>query len=238
MLRQYSFSTVLIFILMMPIVVLADGFGINATRLIYPAGAESISVSLRNTMKALPYLVQSRVSRSVDGATPAPFQVRPPLFRLDPDSTNQIRIVALSSPFPEDRESVFYFLTTAIPASTAPQRGSQQNSVNGMAQFGIGNIIKLFYRPSNLSGTSDEAQRDVQISRVAGGVQIINSSPYFVSFASIQVGGHTLKLDSSEALMLAPFGKHIYPLSSAQGQVRWKTINDEGGVNAFTYDLP
>lgn len=27
----------------------ADGFGINASRLIYPQGAESISVSVRNT---------------------------------------------------------------------------------------------------------------------------------------------------------------------------------------------
>jgi fimbrial chaperone protein len=238
MLCKFSSSVVSILMLMLPVMASANGFGINATRLIYPANAESISVSLRNTMQTLPYLVQSRVSRSSDGVTSAPFQVRPPLFRLEPGSTNQVRIVAIKTNLPEDRESVFYFLATAIPASTAPKHDSQQSLVSGTTQFGIGNTIKLFYRPSHLPGSSEDAQRGLQISRVSEGIEISNPSPYFVSFASIQVGGHTLKLDSSEALMLAPFGKHIYPLSSAQGQVRWKTINDEGGVNAFTYNLP
>lgn len=235
---KFPFPAVFIFILMLPIMALADGFGINATRLIYPAGTESISVSLRNTTKTLPYLVQSRVSRSLDGATPAPFQVRPPLFRLEASSANQVRIVAIKANFPEDRESLFYFLSTAIPASSVPQHDNQQNLVSGSTQFGIGNTIKLFYRPLNLSGSSVDAQRGLQISRVAKGIEIRNPSPYFVSFASIRVGGQTLKLDSPEALMLAPFSRHTYPLSSVQGPVHWQTINDEGGVNAFTSHLP
>ena len=77
MLRKCSSSVVSILMLILPVMASANGFGINATRLIYPANAESISVSLRNTMQTLPYLVQSRVSRSSDG-------VRQPHSRSDP----------------------------------------------------------------------------------------------------------------------------------------------------------
>lgn len=237
MVNKFFSSAVLMLSLMLPAIVLADGFGINTTRLIYPAGSDSISVSMRNTMKTLPYLIQSRMSSSQDGSTLAPFQVRPPLFRMDPDSTNQVRIVAKHTHFPEDRESVFYFIATAIPASTAPKSTNLQYRVSGTTQFGVGNTIKLFYRPDNLAGTSRDAQQGLQITRVAGGIEISNPSPYFVSFASIQVDGRSLKLDSPESLMLPPFGRHIYPVSPVKGQIRWETINDEGGINAFTYSL-
>lgn len=238
MLCKFFSLACLMFILMLPTRALADGFGINATRLIYPADSDSISVQLRNTMKTLPYLVQSRVSSSMDGATPAPFQVRAPLFRLDPDSTNLVRIIAQNPDLPADRESIFYFISTAIPASTAPKDNSQQSRVSGNVQFGVGNVIKLFYRPANLPGTPHDAQQGLQISRVAYGIKISNPSPYFVSFASIHLDDHPLKLDSPEASMLQPFGSQTYSVSSAKSQVRWQVINDGGGLNAFTYILP
>ncbi|WP_156293930.1 fimbrial biogenesis chaperone [Serratia oryzae] len=213
------------------------GFGINATRLIYPQGADSISVTVRNTMATQPYLVQARISGSQDGAQPAPFQTRPPLFRLEPNSVNQVRIVAQGATLPTDRESVFYFHASAIPASTAPQANNQQAGVHGAAQFGVGNIIKMFYRPNNLPSSSLAAQQNLQFSRAKGGIQVSNNSPYFVSFAEISIGGQVLKLDTPAALMLAPFSSHTYPTSKTQGAVQWKTINDEGGISAFNHNL-
>lgn len=224
--------------LMVPAVLCAQGFGINATRLIYHQDADSISVTMRNTMTNQPYLVQVRVSRSQDSNAPAPFVVRPPLFRLEPGSVNQVRILAQNANLPDDRESIFYLHANAIPASTAPMRNNQQASVNGTAQFGVGNIIKLFYRPTGLPSSSAEAQRGLQFTRVDGGLKVTNSSPYFVSLATLQVGGRALKLDTPEALMLAPFGSHTYPVANSVGSVRWQTINDEGDVDAFEQPLP
>lgn len=214
------------------------GFGINATRLIYQQGANSISVSLRNTLTTHPYLVQARVSKSLNGSAPAPFLVRPPLFRLEPNSVNQVRIMAQSITLPTDRESVFYFHASAIPASNSPESGSQKSGVHGLAQFGVGNIIKLFYRPANLTSTASAAQQGLLFSRVSGGLLVTNPSPYHVNLASLQVGEAILKLDTPGALMIAPYGSHTYPISRARGQVRWQTINDEGGVDAFTHALP
>lgn len=216
----------------------AEGFGINATRLIYPQGAASISVTVRNTLTATPYLVQTGISRIQHKYESAPFSVTPPLFRLEPNSTNQIRIAAHNLNAPNDRESVFYFHASAIPASTIPSSDNQRAGVSGNVQFGVGNIIKLFYRPSGLPSSSVAAQRDLQFSRVNNGIKVSNNSPYFVSFASIKAGGQALKLDSPEALMIAPFSHHVYPSSVTKGAVQWQTINDEGGVNVFNQTLP
>ncbi|WP_145520224.1 fimbrial biogenesis chaperone [Yersinia mollaretii] len=215
----------------------AEGFGINATRLIYPQGVPSISVTVRNTLTATPYLVQAGVSRAQHQHEPAPFSVTPPLFRLEAGGTNQIRIVAHNVNAPNDRESIFYFHASAIPASTQPESGSQRAGVSGTVQFGVGNIIKLFYRPSGLASSSAAAQRDLQFSRVKEGIQVSNNSPYFVSFSSLKVGGQAIKLDTPAALMIAPFSNQTYPSSASKGTVQWQTINDEGGINVFNKTL-
>jgi fimbrial chaperone protein len=236
--RILSLFVVILPLLIFPALTQAGGFGINATRLIYPQGNDNISVTVRNTMTALPYLVQVSVSRSLDGSEAAPFVLRPPLFRLEPGSTNQIRIAAQGAGLPADRESVFYFHATAIPASTVPVPGNERAGVHGMTQFGVGNIIKLFYRPANLPASSKVAQQGLLFSKVNGGLEVRNPSAYFVSFATLHVNGQVITLDTPAALMLAPFSSHTYPISNVKGIVRWQTINDEGGINASSYKLP
>lgn len=216
----------------------AAGFGIDATRLIYPEGASSIDVAVRNTLEHQPYLVQVAVSDKQGAKTSPPFIVTPPLFRLEPKSTNKLRIAFTGAPLPGDRESIFYFHATAIPASTQPDSARQNSNVSGQVRFGLGKIIKLFYRPGGLPSTAAEAQRGLQFSRVSGGLRVTNPSAYYVSLASLQFGEQKLKLDTPEALTIAPFGSHSYPTLQTQGQVSWQTINDIGGVDAFTHALP
>ncbi len=217
---------------------LADGFGINATRLIYPQGVSSIAVSVRNTQPVMPYLVQTSLSRSPDQREATPFSVTPPIFRLEPQSVNQLRITGNGESLPKDRESVFYFHATAIPAGNAPTAKQPDTGIKAAVQFGVGNIIKMFYRPDGLPSTSGDAQKGLQFARVSNGLQVNNPSPYFVSLASIKFGGQALKLDTPAALMIAPFSAHTYAATSKGGAVEWQTINDQGGVDAFKQTLP
>ncbi|HBN0910107.1 molecular chaperone [Escherichia coli] len=221
----------------------AAGFGINATRLIYPANAGSISVTVRNTETKTPYLVQAKISRTQDTQTPAPFAVTPPLFRLEPQSTNQLRIAFTSASLPSDRESIFYLHATAIPASNAVDSSQAGSGIYGGARFGVGNIIKLFYRPQGLQGTSAAAQKKLQFSIVdgGGGLKVINSSAYYVSLAELSVGGQKLALNEPSALMLPPFGSHTWSVKktiSPGSKVEWKAINDIGGIDAFSAVIP
>lgn len=237
--QRISFVMVLLLSLfILPTTSLANGFGINSLRLIYPQNIESISVSVRNTTVSQPYLVQARVSRAQASYQPAPFIVRPPIFRLEPGTVNQLRISAQNINAPTDRESLFYFQASAVPASNAPSYYNGKGKVYGVTQFGVGAIIKLFYRPNALPSTSREAQENLKFSRVEGGIKAENASAYFISFVTLQVGGQNIRLDTPEKLTMAPFSHQIFKTSATRGDVRWQTINDEGEVNAFTQTLP
>ena len=129
---------------------------------------------------------------------------------------------------------MFYFNATGIPASSSYGSEQQIAGVRGMVQFGVGNIIKIFFRPNGLKMTSDEAQKNLTFSIVANGLKVSNTSPYFVSFASLQVAGKRIALDTAEKKMIAPFSSHIYPISAKAGVLSWQTINDVGGIDAHT----
>ncbi|HAV8511574.1 molecular chaperone [Escherichia coli] len=238
MARYMSFFFTTAFMLQMPTIVCAEGFGINATRLVYPEKDKSISVTVRNTMQDQPYLVQASVSSQQDEAKPAPFSVTPPLFRLEPNSINQIRIAFTGAALPKDRESIFYFQATGIPASISPMSPQQNAGVKGVVQFGIGNIIKLFYRPSGLVMTATEAQKNLLFRQVATGVEVVNNSPYFINLAGFSVGGKKISLSKPDELMLAPYTKHTYPSAQKQGAVEWMTINDIGGIDVHKANMP
>lgn len=215
------------------------GFGIDATRLIYPQGADSINVSVRNTETTTAYLVKATVGLSTSDAKSAPFDVTPPLMRLQPGGTNQLRVMTRSvAHLPADRESLFYFHTSAIPASQSQSADTQTEHSKGAIQFGVGNIIKMFYRPNGLPGSSVDAQRGLTFSRATHGLQVKNPSPYYVSLAGISVGGKAISLDKAADKTLAPFSTHVISTSGTQGEVKWKTISDEGGINEYRQKLP
>lgn len=216
----------------------AAGFGINSTRLIYPEGANSISATLRNRGDNTVYLVQSSVSRISASAQAAPFDVIPPLFRMEAESRHQVRIRFHGADLPKDRESVFYFRTAAIPSSKGNAADESEQRITGNARFGLGKTIKLFYRPKNLVGDSLSAQRNLQVKADAKGLHISNPSPYYVSFHEIKVAGKNLSLKADEEKMLPPFGSHTWPMSNAKGKVEWTTLDDHGGPNAFSQTLP
>lgn len=233
--RIFSLLSVLFAAMLLPTLAQADGFGINVTRLIYPQGANSISVAVRNT-SALPYLVQGSVSRSPTANDFAPFVVQPSLFRMESNSVNQLRISALPANLPRDRESLFFFHSSAVPASTAPTPAGQART-QGQVQIGIGSVIKLFFRPQ-LPSTAFAAQQNLRFSRVAGGVRVENTAPYFVTLASLRVGGEAIRLNTPERALLAPFSNQTYTTRATGREVRWQTIGDEGGLNAFNRNLP
>jgi fimbrial chaperone protein len=216
----------------------AGGFGISNTRLIYPEGAPSVSLTLRNTQSDSPYLVHTTISAALDGKGAAPFLVSPPLFRLEPNSSNQIRISAHGGGLPSDRESVFYINARAIPSSTAGTEEDQQQNVGGEVKLGVANVIKLFYRPSGLTPSVADAHKNLQITLVKEGLQVYNASPYFINFAGIRFGGEALSLASPGANMIAPFSSHIFATKVKQGEVDWRVINDLGGIDAFTKMVP
>ncbi|MEK9499144.1 molecular chaperone [Photorhabdus sp. P32] len=217
------------------------GFGIDATRIIFLQDKAETTVSVRNTTTNIPYLVTTKITRTVDGKGKAPFYVTPPLFRLEPKGTNVLRILGDTSKLPTDRESVFYFNASAIPGSSSPSpsRRFESAKIGGGIAYAIGNTIKLFYRPTGLVGTPEQAYKALRFTHAPDGIQVSNNSPYHISFTQIKVDGVPVKFSESHPQMLAPFSSHVYPAQNNQNKkkVEWAVISDLGGGENFNGEI-
>lgn len=224
-------SLLLAVVCLTPVPVLAEGFGINSTRVIFNQAESHASVTFRNTTTKTPYLVQVMLTQDAEGVREnTPFSLLPPIFRLEPDSRQQVRINGKPASLPSDRESVFYLNARAIPSTT----DTVNTRSNAQIRVGVANVIKLFYRPSNLPMTPGDALQALSFSAVGDGIKAINKSPYYISLASLSFNHQpvTLKIGSGNA-MIAPFGDYVYPTSVRQGKVTWGAINDYGATETF-----
>ena len=68
------------------------GIVIGGTRVIYDGDKKETAASVRNPEKSGVYLVQSWVDSGEQGGN-TPVIVTPPLFRINPDDSNMLRIV-------------------------------------------------------------------------------------------------------------------------------------------------
>jgi len=197
------------------------GVAVGGTRVVYDAAQREASISVTNSDEKAPYLIQSWIDNlSENDKNKAPFIVTPPLFRLDAQQENRLRIVHVGAALPQDRESAFWLNVKAIPSSKKTDQNVMHISVNTR--------IKLFYRPKALQGKqSDSAYKTLTFSRLANTLKVTNPSPYYVSFSILKVGD----LEIKDARMVAPKETVELPLpKEAKGRVSWQTINDYGGI--------
>lgn len=191
---------------------------VEASRVIYPASAKDVTLRVTNPDPA-PALVQSwigqRSDSTPDGAD-VPFALSPAVGRVDPNGSQSVRIVALANDLPRDRETVFYVHVIGIPAKPA------DGSLN-YVQVALRNVIKLFYRPSELTGDANKAHAALSWSVVGKGahaaLQVRNDSPFHVSFANFAAlrGGRTVK--DVGGGMVAPFSTATFKTPEIAAQL-------------------
>lgn len=197
------------------------GVVVGGTRVVYDASKKESSVSVKNTEKTAPYLVQSWVEDASESGAKAPFTVTPPLFRLEPGQENALRIIRTGGSFADNKETLFWLNVKAIP-STKP-------SATNQLQLAIKTRIKMFYRPAGLPGNAADAYKSLTFSRNGKQLTVNNPTPYHVSFQEVMVGGKSIE----KAGMVAPQSSMSWTMpEGASGTVSWKAINDYGGTSA------
>lgn len=130
------------------------GIVMGGTRVVYQEGKREAAISVTNADTHSPYLVQSWVENYAENnKSRVPFIVTPPLFRLDPEQQNVLRINYIGGTLPTDRESVFWLNVKSI----APTKKDEVNKL----QVNIKSKFKIFYRPNGLPGEPADAWRKV-----------------------------------------------------------------------------
>lgn len=95
---------------------------IKGTRVIYNADSKGATVEISNT-DDFPNIMQAWIDTDPENKSPenakAPFIITPAVARLDPKSSQTLRIIYTGDELPKDRESVFYLNVLQIPAQNS-----------------------------------------------------------------------------------------------------------------------
>ncbi|UJD92373.1 molecular chaperone (plasmid) [Rahnella aquatilis] len=198
-----------------------SGVEIGGTRLIYNGSSNQAAISVHNPDDK-PYLIQSWVSKGEnDNNSDNAFMTTPPLFKLNAQAQNSVRVVLTSGELPTDRESVYWLNIKAIPSSSP-------DATNELL-IAVKSKMKLFYRPAGLKGAPSLAYQQLTFSSVDGKLNIHNPTSYSVSLYDIKVNSKQL----SKSPMILPFQTVSLPYSVAMGEeISWRAINDFGGITA------
>lgn len=195
----------------------AGGIALGSTRVIYPQNMQQISLSISSNDDKKPFLIQSWVS-APDGKKSNDFIITPPIFVIQPNKENTLRIMFVGKkPLPTDRESLYYLTSKAIP-SGKPEAG--KNTL----MIATESTIKMFVRPEHLPSLSADAPTMLHCKLSGSSVTVTNSSPYYVTMVNITAGSQTLP-----NTMVAPKSDVQIPVTGGPGgTIKFKTLNDYG----------
>jgi len=214
----------------------------NRTRLIVTAKEREATVDIRSEDSS-PILLQTWVDDETDpeASSPAdqgalvPFITDPPMFRIDPKLSRQVRVLLVQSPesLPTDRESLFWFNAHETPARPPSSADGDQNYL----QLAFHVRIKLFYRPLALADytLTDTHKLRFTLSQDDQGVPVLhiqNPAPIHQSLGVLALVHGEEKIELP-APMLAP-NSHLQvqlttpPRASSGWRVAYSTIDDDG----------
>ena len=211
---------------------------IGGTRVVFPAKDGEVTVRLTN-QSTTPALIEAWIDDGDAKATPdkvhTPFLITPPLFRMEPNRDQSLRILFTHSeqPLPADRESVFWLNVLEIP----PKPNGPQFQGKNYMQFAIRSRLKLFYRPAGLAGYPANAPNELSFKAVsdAGSVTLVvhNPTPYYVTIGQITLttGGVSHKVNEGMVAPLSDLRLAVPDLKQAPAAgsvIQYDCINDYG----------
>ena len=205
---------------------------LQGTRVVYPSNSKTVSILAENRGKN-PVLAQSWIDDGVEiqnlsNDSGIPFILTPPITKINPGKSQEIRLIYNKSPLPEDRESLYWLNVLDIPSQSKNQ--SNKNSL----ELTIRTRIKIFFRPSKIKENPLKAPSQVEwtISKIndVDHLKINNPTPFYITFTKISLNGIE---DDVPPEMVAPFSETTIPLKkshdfSQANSLKYTFINDLG----------
>lgn len=208
---------------------------LNGTRVIFPASANEKTLQFSNEGQ-VPYAVQVWLDKgnanSTAATADAPFVATPPVFRINANGGQSVRLIKTAADLPTDRESLFYLNFLQIPALQASSEQANRLLITTVSR------LKVFYRPENLQGSPEKVGEHLTFKRELkdgkNQLRVENPTGYFavIREARLSQDAHTAAL--AEAVILAPYSVQSWPLPaqaqklSVGSHITLTLVNDYG----------
>ncbi|QGH64326.1 fimbria/pilus periplasmic chaperone [Serratia proteamaculans] len=207
---------------------------LDRTRAIFNGADKSLSLSVSNQNKELPYLAQAWIEDANGNKIESPLTALPPLQRIEPGAKSQVKIQATGGQnlLAQDKETLFYFNLREIPP-----KANKPNTL----QIALQTRIKLFYRPKAIAitreGQANPYQQKLTLTRQGDRYVVNNPSPYFVTLAGARSHQKGDTVAGFTPVMVPPKGNATLGGSAkALGDAPVLTyINDYGGRPTLTF---
>lgn len=213
---------------------------IGGTRVVYPAQDQEVTLKLNNESKT-PALIQVWLDDGDERSSPdtakAPFTVAPPMFRMDGETSQAVRLMYTGEALPADKESLFWVNVLEVPPK------ADNSGERNVLQFAFRTRIKLLFRPAGLRGDLPGAIDGLSWSLVDAAdrkglaLQVRNPSAYHVNFAQVGLKTATGTVGEQGGGMVAPGATAVFPLKDVTQRpagtlaAAFAVINDFGAVN-------
>ena len=178
-LNKTSLTTMAILLGSMIVQQASAAIALDRTRVVMNGNTDSVSMTLSNENKNLPYLAQGWIEDEHGKKITMPLTVLPPVQRIEAGAKSQLKIQSSSAlnSMPQDRESLFYFNLREIPP-----RSKTPNTL----QIALQTRIKLFYRPQAIALDKTQAAKGDWVEKVTltrqGDSYIVNNpTPYYLT---------------------------------------------------------
>ena len=219
------------------------GVVLAKTRVVVPGNVEDVTVRLTNT-RDTPVLVEAWIERDARDANRdrrVPFDIVPPIFRMEPGRGQALRVHRAPGAIADDRESLFWLNVFESPPLP-------DTATSNAMHIAVRTRVKLFLRPTGLPGSAAKAPDKLAWRLVGGAVpalRIGNPTPYHVTIARVVLGSASLDLRGD---MVPPFGHVLLPLDAptldgsaphagkrrdalqAKRHFEFRFLNDSGGA--------
>lgn len=205
---------------------------LDRTRVVYPGGAKSISLNIKNENQKLPYLAQAWIEDTQGQKISSPFVILPPVQRVDANQKSIVRIASVPAidSLPKDRESIYYFNLREIPPK------SEKSNV---MQIAVQSKIKLFYRPEAIIPERGAVWQDqVLITKQGTTLKVNNPTPYYITYVGLghPQGKERTTIKGFSAFMVEPKSEQTVTIPEALGnQFVISYVNDYGGYMDIKY---
>ncbi|MGC6389845.1 fimbria/pilus periplasmic chaperone [Ewingella sp. S1.OA.A_B6] len=216
------------------------GAVVNSTqsRLVFNEDSMAETLVLVNSERA-PALVQVWTDDNSPLSPPdrinTPLIVVPPVFKLGPGESRNLRIMLLGrQELPTDRERVYWLNIYQIPPNTQAT-GPEDKKVIIPLRI----RLKVFVRPVGLKAPDEEIGKALKFTFKDGNPQdralrVDNPTPYNMTLGHVSLGGKQL-----QPTMIAPKSSATIPVPQAGNtrQMSWSVIDDYGKATTYQRQL-